>query len=147
MSQHQRQPQTKAASLPDPKAAMQNLFDDVHQRVFFHVLAGRGYAPQNEKQAAAMLGLGAKLRLVAEEQAVKAAADADDPFLAASAALDNVLGRAGLHAVGHAQHQEEQLAIKQAAWEWAQIPDIYNSVLALKAHEADQILAANNGQG
>jgi hypothetical protein len=39
------------------------------------------------------------------------------------------------------QAQEEALAIKQAASEWAGDPTFYNSVLALKSAEAAQIQA------
>jgi hypothetical protein len=126
------------AVLPDPQTAYRNLFDGVHQRVFFHKMAQLGYVPQTEKQAEWMLEMAGKLRLVDEEAAVKEAADAQDPFAAANAALDAALGRAGFQSVQKAAYDDEVLSIKQAAAAWAEHPEIYNSVLSLKAAEAEE---------
>ncbi len=135
------------AALPDPQTAYQNVFDGVAQRVFFHKLAQLGYAPQSQKQAADLLSLAGKLRLVEEEAAVKQAQDAYDPFAAANASLDQVLAQAGYGSVKAAAEQDELMSMKQAAAVVMQDPLIYNSVLALKAHEADTYAAmAAQGQ-
>lgn len=127
--------------LPDPQTAYQNIFDGVHQRVFFHKLAQLGYVPTNEKQAAAMLELAGNLRMVEEEAAVKQAESSYDPFEAANDALKTTLGQYGFSGPRDNAANEEAVAIKQAAAAWSEDPDIYNSVLALKAYEAEQAAA------
>lgn len=136
-TQTQRQPDV----LPDPDTAYQNLFEGVGQRVFFHKLAALRpeYLPQNQQQAEALLKMAGDLRLAEEEDAVKQAADASDPFVAASLALSGQLQ--GFPGVQYQQAQEEQVGIKQAAAAFAEDPTIYNSVLSLKAFEAERLRA------
>jgi len=129
------------AALPDPQTAYQNVFDGVAQRVFFHKLAQLGHVPRTQKQASDLLDLAGKLRLVEEEAAVKQAEDAYDPFAAANSALDQVLAQAGFGSVKAAAEQDELMSMKQAASIVMQDPLIYDSVLALKAHEADSYAA------
>lgn len=130
----------KQASLPDPETAFGNLFDGVHQQVFFGRLAAHGVAPQNEKEAEDLLLLAGRLR-AAEEHEKQAG---DSRFGAPLAALDGVLGGSGFQK--QAYDQEQAMAIKEAAAELANDPTIYNSVLALKAHEASVLAAQFQGQ-
>lgn len=136
-----------AAQIPDPQTGFNNLFEGVHQRVFFSKLASLGYAPQTEKQARDLLDVAGKLRLVSEEAAVKQASDSYDPFAAANSALDGVLGNSGFSSVQKAAADEEQIAIKNAAAQWAADPVIYNSVLAVRGHEAEQLAQQLRQQG
>ena len=126
--------------LPEPGVAYDHLFDNVHSKVFFGKLAEFGYAPQTEKEAQDMLGLAGKLRAAQQDPQVKQAAADSSPFAQANVALDNVLGHAGLD--GHskeAEAQREDAFLDQAAANMAQDPDIFNSVLSLKAAEAEEI--------
>ena len=130
--------------LPNPEAAYDHLFNNVHAQVFFGRLAQRGYAPQNEKQAQDLLGLAGRLREVA--QAEKTANDASSPFAGAVAALDQYLGVNTSGHVKQAQAQQRDLAIKQAAAELAEDAGVYNSVLSLKAYEASVLAQQLQGQ-
>lgn len=123
--------------LPDPQAAYDHLFQGVHQRVFFQKLAAAGYQPESAQQAGYMLQLAGKLRLAQQEQQVKAAADGNDPYAAALSHLDGVLGDAGYGSVKQAAAEEQEWAIKSAAAELMEDPDVYNSVLSLKQAQAD----------
>jgi hypothetical protein len=135
--------QTQENLLPDPETAYQNLFDGVHQRVFFHKMASYGYVPQSPHQAALWLQMAGKLRAADQEFAVKQAEDALDPFEAANAALDRQLVQSGFKMA----HDEEAISVKQAAEAWMEDPTIYNSVLALKAAEAEYIAQQLQQQG
>jgi len=130
-----------AAALPSPQEAYQTLFDGVHQRVYFHKLASLRpeYMPRTPQQAEYLLKIAGDLRMAVTEDVVKQAAAASDPFAAASAALDRQL--AGFPGFQKAAAQEEEVSVKNAAAAWMEDPAIYNSVLALKAHEAEQLLA------
>ena len=132
---------TQQQALPDPVAAYNHLFNNVHSQVFFGKLASRGYAPQNEKQAQDLLVLAGKLRRVAQVSE-KAASD-HSPFAGALNALDGYLGETGMG--GQQAAQESQMAIKEAAAQLANDPVVYNCVLSLKAQEA--ALAAQQFQG
>jgi hypothetical protein len=125
----------QAGALPDPNAAYNHLFDNVHAQVFFGRLASRGYVPQSEKQANDYLQIAGRLRHV--EATEKAAGDQHDPIGLALAALDATLGETGMD--GHlkaAQARDADMAIKEAAAELAGDPLIYNSVLSLAQAEA-----------
>lgn len=143
-----QQNQAPAATLPSPEVAYQTLFDGVHQRAFFGKMAQLRpeYLPQNEKQASDLLELAGKLRLVDQEAVVKEAEESLDPFAAANAALDQTMAHYGFGAVKAAAAQEESVAIKSAAADLMNDPDIYNSVLALKANEAETYLAQLQAQ-
>lgn len=136
------------SALPDRDTAYQTLFDGVHQRVFFHHLGQirPEYMPTNEKRASALLQLAGKLRLADQEDLLKQADAAEDPVIAANAALDDVMSQAGYGSVREAAAQDELMAIKQAAADLAQDPDLYNAVLALKADAAEQHLARLQGR-
>lgn len=139
----------QANLLPDPQAAYDHLFQNVHQRVFFQKLAASGYHYENAEQAGYLLQLAGKLRLANQEQQVKAASSGSDPYAAALSHLDGVLGDAGFNSVKVAAAQDQDWAIKQAAAELMEDHSMYNSVLSLKQAQADQYAreqAANAGR-
>jgi len=122
--------QEKKASLPPPDEAYNNIFDGVHAQVFFGRLAGAGVEPQTEKEAMDLLGLSGRLRHAEMNKQA-----GDSRFAGALNALDRVLGN---QVVKQAEAEEQEIAIKEAADEFAANPVIYNSVLSLKAYEAAQ---------
>ena len=118
-------------ALPDSGTAYNHLFTTAHARVFFTKLASvYGYPSDTPEAQQELLHLAGRLRTVnqAEKQA------AASPYGAALSSLDQVMGGAGMNQA--ARHQEQEMAIKQAAAELATDPMVYNSVLALKAQEA-----------
>lgn len=139
----QAAPQKQANALPEPQQAYDHLFRNVHANVFFTKLASRGYYPQNEKEASDLLELAGKLRVANQNPRVKQASAPRSSFAGASADLDRLLGNMGVDTTKHAA-QEEEASIKAAAAQLLNDPAIYNSVLSLKAAEADQIAAAMN---
>jgi hypothetical protein len=131
------------ATLPQPADAYNHLFEGVHANVFFGKLANHGFQPQSEKEAADLLELAGRLRHVDETE--KAASAEHSRFGVATDALNGIMSDAGLGNTKVAQaHNEESQAIKAAAYQLANDPAIYNSVLSLKAHEA-AVLAQQNG--
>lgn len=123
--------------LPDPQTAYDHLFQGVHQNVFFNKLAAAGYGYETPEQATHLLNLAGHLRRVQDEERVKSAGDAPDPYAAALAHLEGAATAAGFSGVKTAAAQERDWAIKQAAADLMQYPELYNSVLALKAADAD----------
>jgi hypothetical protein len=121
-------------ALPEPQAAYQTLFDEIHQRVFFQKMAAHGYDPSSPEQANQMLIDAGKLRNVEQSDHYKQAAAANDPYAQASAHLDRVLG-VNPH---QKQAQEAEITMRKAASALARDPRFYNAVLSLKAHEANQ---------
>lgn len=128
---------SQAAPLPDPQTAYNNLFEGVHQRVFFSKMASYGIVPKNRSQANSLLKLAGVLRAIEEEEMAKTAGDANDPFAAEVERLTEVCRSNGIGKV--AAYQEEEMAIKQAASNFMADPTFYNSVLSLKAAEAAQL--------
>ena len=127
-----------ATPLPSPEQAYNHLFTNVHARAFFGKLASLGFQPRSEKEAADMLELAGKLRMV--EQQTKQASATANPYAQASNGLDQVLAQAGLDGgIKQASSQERDVAINQVAAQVMEDPDIYNSVLSLKAAEAEQV--------
>jgi hypothetical protein len=129
--------QAEQATLPSPEDAYQHLLSDVHGQVFFGKLAQHGFTPKTEKEANDLLELAGKLRAVQEDPRTKQAAEANSPYSQANAALDQALGQSGFKK--QASAQEQDLALDQAAQKAASDPDIYNSILSLKAAEAQGI--------
>jgi hypothetical protein len=127
--------ETQAASLPTPEAGFDHLMENIHGQVFFTKVAAAGFAPENEAQMRSQLELAGKLRQMQQhQQSTKVAAD-NDPYAQANQSLDNVLEKRGMVNHAAAAHQDE-LAISEAAARAMQDPGIYNSVLAIKAAEA-----------
>lgn len=135
MSQTQGQTET----LPDAETAFNNIFNGVRARVFFNKCAAAGIAPQNQQEAQYMLETAADLR-IARDASVKTAGDENNPFYRMRHGLRNAMAEQGLdHGIKQAQAQNEEFYIKQAALELSQDPTIFNSILALKADEAEAI--------
>lgn len=127
-----------ATPLPAPDAAYSHLFNNVHAEVFFTKLAQAGYTPANEKEAQDLLELSGTLRGVA--QAEKQAAETQSRFAHPRSRLEQILGNSNVYGGQHkqAQDREAALALSQAASFLMERPDIYNSVLSVKAAEAGQ---------
>lgn len=128
-----------ANTLPDPETAYATLFNGVHSEVFFNKLAAAGFAPRSEQEAMWMLETAGKLRAVSETQQVKQAGMEDNPFYRMNASLDKVLDHYGLGQTKQASRAEVETGYKQAAARLMQDPTFYNSVLSLKAHEAQEL--------
>ena len=119
------------AQLPDPVEAYNHLFDGVHAEVFLGKLASFNIQPTTEKETADLFNLAGRLRHVdgPEKQAAT-----QSRFGGAVTALDSILGQ-----TPEGQQQKQAAsgqAIKLAAAELMRDPNVYNSVLALKANEA-----------
>lgn len=126
----------RPSALPDTQTAFAKAFTDVHQRIFFSKCAAAGYVPQTVQDAEVMLKTAARLRY--EEENVKQAADANSPYLAAAQSLEQVLGpQRGSIKAAEAEH-----AYAQVAQDFMQDAELYNSVLSLKAAEAEDLRAA-----
>ncbi len=127
--------------MPTVKEAYENAFAGIRQRVFFgHLAQAHGIEPRTEKQAQALLNMADNLGVVEEDETVKAAADADDPFLAADQALTNVLQQHGLRPTKQAADFDAYC--NETADILAGDPTLYNSMLVLKAAEADEAYQA-----
>lgn len=122
--------------LPDGETAYNNLLMGVAQKVFFHKLASAGMAPKSAEQAAYMLDAAMKLRAAEENEQIKAAQAGNDPYYRMSQDLTTALNRRGVPA-----RSEADLSVKQAAINLMQDPVIYNSVIALKAQQAQDFVA------
>lgn len=111
-------------ALPSFQDAYNTVFNSAHQNVFFSRLQAQGIVPQNEKEAQDLMMLAANLRdAVAQEK--QASSRFSTPL--------NVLTHV------NAGPQDNTLLFKQAAAQLASDPNIYNSVLALAAHEAANV--------
>lgn len=135
-----QQPQQPPA-LPDPKTAYDTLVRDVYARTFFGRLAAHGLQPQSEKQAEDLLAMAGKLRVIAEDDRVKAAEAANDPIARANQSVDGLMRRMGIG--GHdkaASAQAATAARRQAAVRLAGDPALYNAALSYKAAVAQHHL-------
>lgn len=125
-------------TLPDQNQAYNTLYQGIHQQIFFRKCAQAGLVPRTEGEALAMLETAGKLQAVAQTEQVKSAEEANSPFHQMNAALDSVLTKYGLDA-GAPAHQEVDLGFRQAAAALAEDANFYNSVISLKAAEAEEI--------
>jgi hypothetical protein len=133
--------------LPDAQAAFNNLMAGVHQRVFFNTLHNLGRPPQSVKQAEAMIDLAEQLERAEQAEGQKTAAAADDPYAVASQLLGRVLEKQGIDGgLDRRFHAEQEASVKEAADVLAADATIYNSVLSLKAAEAEDYRAALDQQ-
>jgi hypothetical protein len=127
--------QTQAV-LPDEATAYNNLFQGIHQRVFFNKCAAAGYYPRTPDEAQLMLEEAGKLRILKQAAQVKQA-QAGSIYHYGNNALDQLLDQYGLGgSTKQAAVQEEELAARQAAAQLSADPMFYNSVLTLKSAEA-----------
>lgn len=127
-----------AAVLPDPQTAYNTLLEGVHAKVFFHKCAAAGYAPRSQEEALVMLDTAGKLRAVFESEQVKAAGARDNPYVQMNSSLDRVMDQYGL---GREKTAEIETGYREAAAHLMQDPTFYNSVLSLKAAEAEAVRA------
>jgi len=117
--------------LPNPTDAYNYLFSNVHAEVFMNKLAGYGIVPSTEAEVSDLFALAGQLRHI--DSPTKQAAD-HSRFGSAVA---------GLNAALTSTPEAQDYAVKQATYDLANDPAIYNSILALKAHEA-AVLAGNS---
>lgn len=127
--------------LPDGQQAYQALYEGVHAEVFFQKCAAAGIVPRTIEDANHMLDDALRLRGLEGQQ--KQAEAVDSPFAALHTSLGHVLEANGF---GGVKQAEEEQAINQMAAHLAQDPLYYNSVLALKAAEAEEIAQHYQGQ-
>lgn len=128
----------QAGVLPEPSAAYQHLFDNIHAKAFLGTLARRGYEPLNEKEAQDLFMLAGTLRNL-PKQSEKTASSR---FGGAVEVLEGYMAQAGIPSPGqNARAQETEMSIKQAAANLMEDATIYNSVLSLKQAEAEQLAA------
>lgn len=125
-------------TLPDPQAAYDKLFDEVHAKVFFQKVAAAGIQPRSIEEAQWMLETTSKLRAVNESAQVKQAGAQDNPFYQMNAYLDGVLAKNG---IGQPTYQDQEVGFQKAAASLMNDPEIYNSVLSLKVAEAQAVEA------
>lgn len=126
--------------LPDPKQAMDTIFQKVYRDTVLHTLAGRGYGPRTQKEAEDVFRTIQQLNAAEASPAFKQAAD-NNPFGVAADALGGLLQQNGVQG----PPTSRALAVKQAAADLAQDPDLYGSVLSVKFAEA-AAMAAQHGQ-
>ena len=126
-----------APALPTYDDSFSTVFQGVHQRAYFQKLASFGYAPKNAQQVESLLKLAGEVDLLYAEDATKQAADAADPFAAASAALQAEAQERGFPGFQKAAADNEALAAGALADQFMADPDIYNSMLVLKQAEAN----------
>ena len=111
--------------LPDPSAAYNTLMQQVHFPVFFNRLAQYGIAPRNAKEATDLLDLAANVQAYKEKQA----AAAPSRFAGIKQAMS-----------GPADQTKAILPQLVAR------PDLYDSVLSLKAAAAARVQAGIDAQ-
>lgn len=117
--------------LPNPNDAYNYLFSNVHAQVFMNKLAGYGIVPSTEAEVSDLFALAGQLRHI--DSPTKQAAD-HSRFGSAVA---------GLNAALTSTPEAQDFAVKQATYDLANDPAIYNAILSLKAHEA-AVLAGNS---
>lgn len=128
-------------ALPSTAEAFDNLVVGVRARVIFEKLAAHGMHVQTEEQAQAVMDTIDGLRAIREQNAIKQASH--DPFARVRDSLQTTLAKQGLPFAAK-QAEDANLRYQQhAASVFASDPTIFNSVLAVKAAEAEEIRAAN----
>jgi len=123
--------------LPGIEPAVGTL-DQLYAEAFFGKMAEYGFVPQTAEGAQAMLESAYQLDMVDDAPAPAAT----DPFVDANTKLSHVLERQGMN-TGVQQIREERTLdnIKHAAVALAQDPNLYKSVLAVKAAESAEVEA------
>lgn len=124
--------------LPNPEQAI-GVLDSLYAEAFFNKMAEYGLVPETQEGALAMLETAAQLDALPEQPSEKSASV--DPFVDANEKLASVLQQ---HGVGPDRAQVQQDSVKQAAAALSTNPDLYASVLSLKAAEA--MAAESDGQ-
>ena len=132
-----------SSALPSPEQSYDTIHRSLYANAVFSALqeVDPAFVPRTAKQAQAVLEMAQKLAAADEHVAADAGLAGDDPFVAANQALDAAMQKAGFD-FGSAD-REEQL-VKQAAEQCFGDPALYNSMLSLRAKEAElQLQAAN----
>jgi hypothetical protein len=128
--------------VPDPAAAYDFLYSQIHAPVFFNKLAqDYGIVPQNEAEAQQLMEMATEI-FSAGQQAQQKQANAQGSFLdGAHQSLRMLLGKqAGARDVNAPANDR---LVKQAAAELTQNPYVRAAALAYQLHLAQQM----NGQG
>ena len=125
--------------LPDPQNAYGFISTEVQQKAFFNKLASFGIQPSTQKEAQDLLDMAGKLRIAQQNGELQKQAENGSRFGKALSALDNTMSRNPR--VKQAAEREHDHAVRQAVAQLAGDPDIYNSVLSLKAAQADEAAA------
>ena len=129
---------SNSSGLPNPTDAYNYLFSNVHAEVFMNKLAGYGIVPSTEAEVSDLFALAGQLRHIDSPE--KQAAE-HSRFGYAVAGLTDALNSTPEGQFQQAYAQDH--AVKQATYDLANDPNIYNSILALKVHEA-AVLAGNS---
>jgi hypothetical protein len=98
--------------------------------VFYNTLASRGYPAQSEKQAQAYLEMSDMLEAAPQTKQ----AEADDPILAARNDLAAYLGQSQ-----QKQAEAFDLGCQRLAAHYLQVPGVFDSALAIKAAQAQEL--------
>lgn len=117
--------------LPNPNDAYNYLFNNVHAQVFLNKLASYGIVPSTEAEVSDLFALAGQLRHI----------DSPEKQAAEQSRFGSAV--AGLNAALTSTPEAQDFAVKQATFDLANDPAIYNSILSLKAHEA-AVLAGNS---
>lgn len=101
--------------------------------VFFQKLASFGIAPQTQEEAATMIELGSGLLVAHQQQETKQASGLSSLLAKAKQNIDQTLG------VSKQASAFDDRQVNRIADELVNNADIYNSIVSLKAAEADYV--------
>lgn len=117
-------------TLPSVDEAV-GLLDSVYTDVFFSKLAEYGIVPQTQEGMLAALETAVYLDSVPETKQASV-----DPFVDANAKLKHAMASEKL--INPAVFEQQQdVAVKQAAYAMAHSPELYRAVLAIKTAQAE----------
>jgi len=138
-------PENTQTDIPQPDAAYDTLYRQLHAPAFFQKLASYGIEPTTEKEATELLTLAGRLKLVDQSGGSQGAGGSR--FSKAASDLDTLLSQRGLDGgIKSAEAQERNASRRKTAEQIAGDADIYNSVLSLKAAQAQQLVSGQGGQ-
>jgi hypothetical protein len=106
--------------------------------VFLPAVARAGFPIKTAEDASNLISLAARLRTADADPRVKQAAVS--PYAAAVSDLDGVMADNGIGA--DQARQEVEISVKKAAAAAAEAPALYNSVLVLRAAQAQALAQA-----
>lgn len=117
---------TELDKLPQPLAAYNYLFEQVHASTFLDKLAAAGIAPANQQEVEELFRLAGELRQYTQEKQ----ASSGSRFSTAVADLCAVTGTSA-----QVSRLQQEQAVKQAAASLLQDKTIYDSLLSLHLHD------------
>lgn len=127
-------------TLPSPTDAYNFLLQEVHARAFLQKCAALGWNPRSDQEAEWMLDTAFKLRVAKGAEKTAGAGPADNPFFALNAAVSKALADKGLDVgIKQAEAQDLDRSLRATAKALASDPRFYNSVLSVKAAQAEDI--------